>query len=111
VTSVARASRGRLGVGVELRGSERADQARVQQLVQLGVDRPSCHDLQTLVLGSKSVTIGGGSSQTLTITLNGVGRRLLVLHHVLAAKLTVIFNAKPVSVYSITFRAPPHHKK
>jgi hypothetical protein len=64
-----------------------------------------------LVVGRGYATIAGGHVQTVTVTLTAAGKRLLALHRVLVVKLSVIFNAKTIAVYTVTFRAPPHHKK
>jgi hypothetical protein len=65
---------------------------------------------ETLVLGSKSATIAAARIQTLTVPLNATGKRLLALHHVLVARLSVVFRGKTVAVYTVTFRAAPHRK-
>jgi hypothetical protein len=67
--------------------------------------------VKTVVLGSKSATIAAGHSETVTVSLNTAGKRLLALHHALAAKLSVVFEGKTVGAFTVTFRAAPHHKK
>jgi hypothetical protein len=44
---------------------------------------------KTLSLGHASVTINAGSSESVTLSLNGVGKRLLATRHRLPATLTI----------------------
>jgi hypothetical protein len=76
-----------------------------------GKGKPHRQHLETVLLGSRSATIAAGQIETLTVPLDAAGKRLLALHHVLVVKLSVIFQGKTVAVYTITLRAPPHHKK
>ncbi len=67
---------------------------------------------KTLVLGTKSATIGAGRTQTVHISLNRTGRKLLAARHKLTAKLTVTQRIagrnRTLSTQKVTFKAPKH---
>jgi hypothetical protein len=67
------------------------------------------------VLGTKSATIGAGRTQTVHISLNRTGRKLLAARHKLTAKLTVTQRIagrnRTVSTQKVTFKAPKHQRK
>ena len=52
---------------------------------------------KTITIASKTATIPAGSTKTITLTLNGAGKRLLAKHHPLKAKLTVTQSRKTVT--------------
>jgi hypothetical protein len=64
---------------------------------------------KTVVLGTASATIKAGRTQTVRISLNRTGRKLLAAHHKLTAKLTVAQGHRTVSKQKVTFKAPKHH--
>jgi hypothetical protein len=70
---------------------------------------------KTLVLGTKSATIRAGRSQTVHISLNRTGRKLLAARHKLTAKLTVTQRIagrnRTVATKKVTFKAPKHQRK
>jgi hypothetical protein len=83
-----------------------ADSARSQ---------PIAHDAKqrrTVVVGSRRVKIPAGHRETIRITLNRTGRRLLAKHHKLKVKLTITEGRHTVSSRAITFKAkrPSKHE-
>ncbi|HXD65816.1 MAG TPA: hypothetical protein VNV17_14425, partial [Solirubrobacteraceae bacterium] len=70
---------------------------------------------KTIVLGTASATIGAGRTQTVHISLNRTGRKLLAARHKLTAKLTVTQRIagrnRTVSTQKVTFKAPKHRIK
>ncbi len=67
---------------------------------------------RTVTLGTASVTLTGGQSKTVTVSLNATGRRLLVHRHSLTVKLTVKQETGGKSVVvktlTVTFIPPKH---
>jgi len=66
-------------------------------------------------VGSASVTLAAGGSETVRVSLNRAGRNLLTTHHVLKVNLTVteaVGNGTsiPVSTQTVTFKAPRHRR-
>jgi hypothetical protein len=70
---------------------------------------------KTIVLGTASATIRPGRTQTVHISLNRTGRKLLAARHKLTAKLTVTQRIAgrnhTVSTQKVTFKAPKHRIK
>jgi hypothetical protein len=70
---------------------------------------------KTLVLGTKSVTIRAGRTQTVHISLNRTGGKLLAARHKLTAKLTVTQRIagrnRTLAAQKATFKAPKHQRK
>ena len=70
---------------------------------------------KTIVLGTTSATIRAGRTQTVHISLNRTGRKLLAARHKLTAKLTVTQRIagrnRTVSTQKVTFKAPKHRIK
>jgi hypothetical protein len=67
---------------------------------------------RTVTLGTASVTLAGGQSKTVTVSLNATGRRLLAHRHSLSVKLTVKqeIGGKSVVVKTLTVTfLPPKH--
>jgi hypothetical protein len=67
---------------------------------------------KTVVLGTASATITAGRTQTVRISLNRTGRKLLAARHKLTAKLTVRQRvngrSRTVSTQKVTFKARKH---
>ncbi len=59
---------------------------------------------KTVVVGDKTVTVNGGRSQTVNITLRGIGAALLRADGRLAAKLTVEQSQRILRSQNLTFR-------
>ena len=70
---------------------------------------------KTVVLGTKSATIGAGRTATVRIGLNRIGRKLLATRHKVTAKLTVTQRIgghnRTLSTQKVTFKAPKHRVK
>ncbi len=64
---------------------------------------------RTVVLASKSITLTGGQTATIRLTLNAVGRALLARLHRLVVKLNVTPAGASRITRSITFIAPHKH--
>ena len=68
---------------------------------------------KTVTIGNASVTLSGGQSKTLTVSLNGTRWALLKLEHKLHVKflLTQTSAGKIVATkgQTLTFTAPKHH--
>jgi hypothetical protein len=63
---------------------------------------------RTVVVGTVEVTIGAGESKTVTVALNGTGRRLLSARHALAVELTTTTGTHVVSRATLKFTARKH---
>ena len=67
------------------------------------------------MLGTTSATIRAGRTQTVQISLNRTGRKLLAARHKLTAKLTVTQRIagrnRTISTQKVTFKAPKHRVK
>ena len=59
---------------------------------------------KTVVVGSESVTIAAGKSETVKLKLNATGKRLLAKHNPLKAKLAVTASGKTVTRSTVTFK-------
>ena len=59
---------------------------------------------KTVVVGSKKVTVAAGKSETVKLSLNGTGKRLLAKHKPLRTKLTVRASGKTVASSTIAFK-------
>jgi hypothetical protein len=59
---------------------------------------------KTVVVGSKSVTIAAGKSETVTLSLNRSGKRLLARHNPLKTKLALSASGKTIAHFTITFK-------
>jgi hypothetical protein len=71
---------------------------------------------KVVIVGSKSVTLGGAKSATEHVALNSTGKRLLKSHHTLKCKLLVIATLanghhKTVKTTTVTFHQPKAKKK
>ncbi len=60
---------------------------------------------KTVVVGAKTVTIAAGKSETVKLSLNRTGKRLLSKHHLLRTKLRVKASGKTVASSTIAFKA------
>jgi hypothetical protein len=65
---------------------------------------------KAVVIGSTHVTIPAGHHETVRITLNQTGRRLLAKDHTLKATLTITENGHTVRTLTITLKAKPPNK-
>ncbi|MGA2165488.1 MAG: hypothetical protein ABSH36_13600 [Solirubrobacteraceae bacterium] len=69
---------------------------------------------KTVTIGHASVTLSGGQSKTVSVTLNGTGQALLKREHKLHVKLilTQTSTGKTVSVQgqTLSFTAPKRHR-
>jgi hypothetical protein len=61
---------------------------------------------KTVVVGSKSVTITGGQSETLKVTLNGTGTALLRKHGKLPVAVTVKQGSRTLRSQHVTLSVP-----
>jgi len=59
---------------------------------------------KTVVVGSKKVTVAAGKRETVKLSLNGTGKRLLAKHKPLRTKLTVRASGKTVASSTIAFK-------
>ncbi|MGZ6840278.1 MAG: hypothetical protein ACXVHC_07485 [Frankiaceae bacterium] len=66
---------------------------------------------KTVTIASKTATIPAGRTKTITLTLNGAGKRLLAKHNPLKAKLTVTQSRKTVTSKTITLKTKTKKKK
>jgi hypothetical protein len=66
---------------------------------------------KTVVVGSKVVTVAAGRSETVTLSLNATGKRLLTKHSPLKTKLTVAQSGKTIANPTMTFKAKKKTKK
>jgi hypothetical protein len=66
---------------------------------------------KAVVVGSTSVQIPAGTSETVTVALNGLGRRLLARFHKLPTLLLVLQGKSTVAAVKVTFRTSKskHH--
>jgi hypothetical protein len=60
---------------------------------------------KVVVLGSVSVTLTGGQTKTVTISLNGAGKSLLAKRHTLKVTLTIKQSGKTVTTKTVTFKS------
>jgi hypothetical protein len=58
---------------------------------------------RTVTLGTKTVTIDAGQSQTVTVSLNATGIKLLKSHHKLRVKLSMTSGGSPVASQTVEF--------
>ena len=65
---------------------------------------------RTVVLASKSVLLAGGQQATIRLTLNAIGRGLLIRLHRFAVKLTVTQSGSTRTSQSLIFASPAHAK-
>jgi hypothetical protein len=68
---------------------------------------------KTVTVGKTSVRIKAGSHETVKVSLNGTGKKLLGKHPKLSVKLLVAMAGKKISGSTVTFKKPkkPKHKK
>jgi hypothetical protein len=66
---------------------------------------------RTVVLGSTTVKIAAGKTNTVSVSLNGAGKRLLNSRHTLSVKLTVLQRFAAASSFTVKFKAPKHRRK
>ena len=66
---------------------------------------------KTITIASKTATIPAGATKTITLTLNGAGKRLLAKHNPLKAKLTVTQSRRTVTSKTITLKTNTKKKK
>ena len=66
---------------------------------------------KTITIASKTATSPAGSTKTITLTLNGAGKRLLAKHHPLKAKLTVTQSRTTVTIKTIALKPNTKKKK
>lgn len=66
---------------------------------------------KTLSLGRTSVTINAGSSESVTLSLNGAGKRLLATRHRLPAELTITEANRTLDRRVIVFHSKTHTAK
>jgi hypothetical protein len=59
---------------------------------------------RTIVVGRTTVTLTGGHSETVQLTLNGAGRRLLAGHHRLSVELTATQHGSAIAAQRLVFR-------
>jgi ELWxxDGT repeat protein len=60
---------------------------------------------KTVVVGTKTVTVDGGQTKSLSVALNGTGRKLLALRHHLSVKLTASDKGKTLASKTLSFKA------
>jgi hypothetical protein len=60
---------------------------------------------RVVVLASVTVTLTGGQSKTVSLTLDSAGKRQLAGHHTLSGRLTLAQAGKTVASRTITFKA------
>jgi hypothetical protein len=66
---------------------------------------------KTITIAAKTATIPAGSTKTITLTLNGAGKRLLAHHNPLKAKLTVTQSRRTVTSKTIALKPKTKKKK
>lgn len=66
---------------------------------------------KTVVVGSRTVTVTGGRSQTVNITLNRAGAALLRAHRRLSAKLTAKQGQRTLRSQNLAFAKAKNKKK
>ena len=66
---------------------------------------------KTITIASKTATIPAGATKTITLTLNGAGKRLLAKHNPLKAKLTVTQSRRTVTSKTVTLKTNTKKKK
>jgi hypothetical protein len=64
----------------------------------------------TVTLGTESAMIDAGDSQTITVSLNRTGLKLLKRHHKLPGKLGVSSGGSTISSQTVTFKEPTKGK-
>jgi hypothetical protein len=62
-------------------------------------------------VGSAAVTLTAGETKTVSLALNGAGRRLLATYHKLATRLTVTNSGKLLASSTLTFKASRARKR
>ena len=62
--------------------------------------------VKTVVIGSVAITLRGGATKTVTLTLNSTGRALVALHHSLPARVQVTQGRRLVRSQRVTFTKP-----
>jgi hypothetical protein len=72
--------------------------------------RPKTHK-KPVVLGNVTATLNAGQSQTLVISLNAVGRRVLAQRQTLKVQLALSQSGQPVSASTVIFKSKPKQKK
>jgi hypothetical protein len=65
---------------------------------------------RTIVVGRTTVTLTGGHSETVQLTLNGAGRRLLAGHHRLSVELTATQHGSAIVAQRLVFRKALAHR-
>jgi hypothetical protein len=60
---------------------------------------------KAVVVGSKTVTVAAGKSETVKLSLNGAGKRLLAKHNPLRTEFTGRTSGKAVASSTIAFEA------
>ncbi len=65
---------------------------------------------KTVVVGSRTVQVTGGKTVSLSVTLNGAGKRLLALRHHLSVKLAAAAKGKTLASRTLGFTAPKKKK-
>jgi hypothetical protein len=72
--------------------------------------RPKIHR-KSVVLGTATTALKAGQSQTIAISLNVAGRRLLAQRQTLKVRVSVSQGPQPVSSSTITFKSKPKKKR
>ncbi len=117
VTSIARVKigKGYVDVPISCSGSASstcnvtAQLAIVEELRGHKIVITSAKHKRTVVLASKSMTLAGGQTATIRLTLNAVGRALLARLHRLVVRLNVTYAGASRITRSVTFIAPHKH--
>jgi hypothetical protein len=65
---------------------------------------------RTIVVGRTTVTLTGGHSEMVQLTLNGAGRRLLAGHHRLSVELTATQHGSAIVAQRLVFRKALAHR-
>ncbi len=60
---------------------------------------------KTVVVGTKTVQVTGGKTASLSVALNGAGKKLLALHHHLSVKLAASAKGKTLASKTLSFTA------
>jgi hypothetical protein len=66
---------------------------------------------RTVVLGTTTVKLAAGKTKTVTVSLNGAGKRLLKSRHTLSVRLTASQKAGAKSTFTVKFSAKKRKRK
>jgi ELWxxDGT repeat protein len=66
---------------------------------------------KTVVVGTKTVNVKGGQTVSLSVALNGAGRKLLAMRHHLSVKLAASDKGKTLASKTLSFTAPKKKTK